>query len=185
MIIAVCGFRGSGKSLFGSIAKKMGFEVFEMSEPVLDLMGELGIETTNENVRTFATEFREKGGMDAVAKLILPKLKPALNSGIKIVIIGVRSIEELEVFRALNYTISVAIISSEQNRFERIMKRGKNSDPKKIEDFRWADKVEENWGLKKLIETCDVKLENNSSEKDFINKVKEFLKKYNYHAKKN
>lgn len=178
MIIAVSGYRGSGKSLFGKVAKKMGFEVFEMSKPILDLMQELGMEITNESVRNFATEFRQKGGAAAVAKMLLPKIRPALNRQKSVVVIGARSLDEIEEFRRAAHTIPVAIISPEESRFERIRKRGEKSDPQKIQDFRWADSVEEKWGLKKLIEAAEVKIRNDSGEKIFREKVQEFLEKY-------
>ncbi|MFA5077381.1 MAG: hypothetical protein WC488_03060 [Candidatus Micrarchaeia archaeon] len=178
MIIAVCGFRGSGKSLFGSIAKRMNLPVFEMSEPMLGLMRELGMETTNESVRNFATDFREKGGPDAVAKLIFPTLRAALREKKAVVVIGIRSMSELDSFRTVSPTVSVAIVSNEQARFARIAKRGKKTDPKSLDDFRWADSVEEKWGLKKLLELCEVKIENNEGEIIFREKAKAFLEKY-------
>ncbi|MDD5337692.1 MAG: hypothetical protein PHS02_04375 [Candidatus ainarchaeum sp.] len=178
MIIAVCGFRGSGKSLFGSVAKKMEFPVFEMSAPILGLMRELGMVTTNESVRTFATDFREKGGQDAVARLILPNLRAVLQEKKAVVVIGVRSVSELDAFRTVSPVVSVAIASDEQARFGRIAKRGKKTDPKTLEQFRWADQVEEKWGLKKLLESCEVKIENNEGETIFREKAKDFLEKY-------
>lgn len=176
MIIIVAGFRGSGKSLFGEVAKKMNFAVFEMSGPILSLMEELGMETTNESVRNFATDFREKGGTDAVARLLLPKLKLALQESRKIVIIGARSVEEIDALKQLGGVLTVALLSDEKKRFARVGARGKPSDPKKISDFRWADEVEAKWGLKKLLDSCDVKMENNSSEAQFREKVKKLLK---------
>jgi dephospho-CoA kinase len=178
MIIAVCGFRGSGKSLFGSVAKSMGFHVFEMSTPIIGLMRELNMETTNESVRTFATDFRSRGGPAAVAKLILPKLRDLLNKKKTVIVIGTRSLEELETFGAAGRTLSVALVSDEEKRFERITKRAKDSDPKTLRDFRWADEVEEKWGLKALVESSEARIENNSTEEEFREKVKSFLQKY-------
>ncbi len=178
MIIAVSGYRGSGKSVFGQVAREMGLPVLEMSEPVLALMKELGLETTNESVRNFATDFREKGGPDAVARLMLPKIKEALAQGKSVVVIGARSEEEINAFLTVSGAACICIISDEKNRFARIKSRGKASDPQKLEDFRWADRVEEKWGLKKLLETCDVKLHNDASEEDFRERAKALLGKY-------
>ncbi|VVB98323.1 Uncharacterised protein [uncultured archaeon] len=178
MIIAVSGFRGSGKSLFGQIARDMGFPVFEMSEPILDLMRELAIEITNESVRNFATDFREKGGADAVAKLLLHKIKIALQTSSAVVVVGARSEDEVAVFRDAGQVTTVAVVSDGAKRFERVRGRGKESDPKTAAEFKWADDVEAKWGLKKLLETCDVKLENNYSQKEFRQKAESFLEKY-------
>lgn len=178
MIIAVAGLRGSGKSLFGAIASSMGLEVFEMSEPILALMQELGLEITNKSVREFAADFREKGGADAVAKLLLPKLKLALQTSKAIVVIGLRSAEEVSVLRDAAPVVTIALVAGEQKRFERTVQRKKQSDPKNIREFQWADAVESKWGLKKLLETCDVKIENNHSQEEFRQKVESFLEKY-------
>lgn len=178
MIIVVSGFRGSGKSLFGQVARRLRYPVFEMSEPVLRLMKELGMEITNESVRNFATDFRQKGGTNAVAKLMLPIIKPDLDAGRAVVVIGARSIEEVEVFRTLAQTVLIGITSSEKTRFERTRERNKASDPKKIANFKWADEVEAKWGLKKLMENCDARIENNGGEEEFREKVKAALARY-------
>ncbi len=178
MIIVVCGFRGSGKSLFGSIAKKMGFPVLEMSEPVLALMKELGLEVNNESVRNFATDFREKGGKDAVAKLMLPRMRELIRDNGNIVVVGARSIEEVDIFRQFGEVVTVAIVSAEKNRFSRIKERNKTSDPKNILNFKWADEVEAKWGLDRLVESCGVKIQNDGSEREFEESVKRFLAKY-------
>ncbi len=177
MILVVAGFRGSGKSLFGEVARKMKFAVFEMSEPILSLMRELGMEITNESVRTFATDFREKGGPDAVAKLLVPQMKLALQENKPIVIIGARSREEVVAFLPFGNVLTIALVSDEKKRFQRIVGRGKPSDPKKIGDFRWADEVEAKWGLKALLQACEAKIENNSSEEEFVAQARGFLRK--------
>lgn len=178
MILTVAGLRGAGKSLFGAVAISMGFEVFEMHEPILTLMRELGIEITNQSVREFASDFREKGGADAVAKIILPKIKLALQLHKTIIIIGARSKEEISVFSNVDSVLTVALLAQEKIRFQRIVNREKQSDPKTIFEFRWADNIESKWGVKKLLENCEVKIENNSSKEEFENKVKFFLKSY-------
>ncbi len=178
MIIIVAGFRGSGKSEFGAIAKEMGFPVFEMSGPVLALIEELGLRATNESVRTFATDFRERGGSDAVAKLLLPRIKLALQQSRTVVVIGARSEEETALFRGAGQVLTVAILSEEKKRFGRIRAREKESDPKTMRDFRWADKVEAKWGLKALLESCEVKIANNNSGEKFREKVRTLLEKY-------
>ncbi|MEW6528298.1 MAG: AAA family ATPase [Candidatus Micrarchaeota archaeon] len=187
MIIVVSGFRGSGKTLFGKIAKKMKCAVFEMSEPVFALMKELKMKINNENVRNFATDFRESGGMDAVAKLILPKIKSTYqeHKGERnIVIIGARCIEEVEIFRLVDCVLTIAIISDEKIRFARIKKRGNLSDPDELKNFRWADQVEVKWGLKKLVDESEMKIENNRTVEEFVEKVKSILASKLYHPSK-
>lgn len=178
MIIVISGFRGSGKSLFGRLAKKMKYVVFEMSTPILALMKELGIEITNENVRNFATNFREIKGIDAVAKLIISQIKFAMRQEKNIVIIGARSIKEIEVFRSISQVVTIAIISDEKTRFARTSKRRNLSDPTTLQAFKWADEVEIKWGLKKLIDKSEIKIDNNGTEEEFAYKVKSILKKY-------
>ncbi|MBU0586883.1 AAA family ATPase [Candidatus Micrarchaeota archaeon] len=177
MIISVCGFRGSGKSLFGKVAKELGFPIFEMSEPVLEEMGKLSLERTNESVRKFATELREKKGKGIVAEMLAEKITEFLKKPEAVIVIGARSISEIEVFRKLDDVVCVAIVSDEEKRLERTAKRGKASDPTDLHGLRWADDVERKWGLQELIGKCDAQIENNGNEEEFMGKVKMFLER--------
>ena len=178
MIIAVCGFRGSGKSLFGEVARWMGFPVFEMSEPVLEEMKRRNMPITNAGVREFATEIRKTGGKDVVAKMLCEKIAPAISKDKYVVVIGARSVDEINVFRKLGRTVCVALVADEKKRLLRTKRRGKPSDPKDLSGLRWADEIEKKWGLGELVEKCDEKIENNSSLEEFEAKAKAVLGKY-------
>lgn len=178
MLILVSGFRGCGKSYFGSLAKKTGFLVFEMSEPVLKLMKKLKIKLTNKNIRNFATDLRKKKGLESVARLLIPKVKQGIKEKKTIVIIGLRSIEEVNVFKKLDNIITIGIICDEKKRFEYIKQRKKKGNPKTFSAFRWADEMEKKWGLKKLLKKCKIIIRNNSSKKEFTSKIRKILERY-------
>lgn len=175
MIVAVCGLRGSGKSLFGEAAREMGFPVFEMSTPVLDEMKSRGIAITNESVRNFASELRARGGKAVVAEMLARKITPLAGKGKIVIVIGARSAEELEAFGKIDEVKCVAITSGEKERFGRISRRGKPSDPKDIESMRWADGVENDWGLGGLMEKCETGIVNDSSADGFKKKARKLL----------
>lgn len=175
MLIVVSGYRGSGKTFFGNIARSLNFPVVEMSSFILEKMREEKIEINSKNIISFATRLREEKGESAVASIALPYLKELLKKEKIIIIIGVRSLAEYKVFSDLDKSELVFIDADENVRFERVKVRNRENDPKTIEEMREMDKIEGMWGLKEIKNYATKYFVNNGSKEEFENIVKNYL----------
>lgn len=89
---------------------------------------------------------------------------------------GIRGTAEAEVFKnqwGRKFSL-LAIISDEEKRWQRILKRGRGEDGDR-EDFATRNTRERKWGLADLIENAEFKLENNSTLEDLENEFKTCL----------
>jgi len=176
-IIAITGMPGSGKKTIREELEKNGFPVFVMRHIVEDELREKGIEPTNESLREYATELREKFGYTVVAERSLEKIKK-MNTPV-VILDGIRGDMEVEFFRKQKDIefILIAAIASADIRFSRLKERGLEWDTKTKEEFDYRDKKELSWGLEKAIEMADYKIENESGIEEFRKKVDEVVGK--------
>ena len=97
-IIAFAGMPFSGKSEAVKIAKKMGIQVIRMGDMVWDEVKKRGLDLTDENVGNIANEMRNKYGKDIWARRTIKKISQFSNID-KIVIDGIRNLEEINTFK--------------------------------------------------------------------------------------
>ncbi|MGC8565694.1 MAG: AAA family ATPase [Thermoplasmata archaeon] len=173
MIVLLVGMPGSGKDEFIKKARELGIEVISMGDIVRDYTLSLGMELSNSNVGTVANEERKKNGMDIWAKRTLEKIKSE-----RCVIDGIRNKEEIEYFKnnfKEKITV-VAILSSQQTRFKRIMVRSRKDDAKNWNEFVEREKRELSWGLGNVIALADYYIINEGTLDEFRSRVENFLK---------
>ena len=96
----------------------------------------------------------------------------------KIVIDGIRNIEEMDFFREKlgKDFLLVAIHASPKTRYKRLLSRKREDDNLSTEKIRERDERELRWGLGVLIAFADVIIINEDSLEEFKSKVKEVLK---------
>ncbi|QOJ79623.1 flagellar hook-basal body complex protein FliE [Infirmifilum lucidum] len=158
-LILVTGMPGSGKSIFGEVARKVGIPVVNMGDIVREAARRKGLEVTDSNLAKIAVELRERYGGAAVATLALEK---ACRTGSSVVVIeGLRSLEELDFLRshAREYII-IAFHASPKTRFERLKMRGRRDDPSNWEEFERRDRRELSFGVGSVIALADTVIVN-------------------------
>ena len=153
LLICVAGMPGSGKSIVAAAARDLGIPVVSMGDVVreeaLRRFGRITPEILRETSRLVRIEY----GDDYVAARTAEKI---VGLGAPHVLIdGVRSLREVEVFRRYGETVIVAIHASQRTRFERIRRRGRPGDPDNWEDFVKRDMVELGFGLGNVIALAD------------------------------
>ena len=145
LFVCVAGFPGAGKGVVVDVARRLGLPVFVMGDVVREEVRRHGLEPTVENLMKVANELRKVYGPNAIAVKTVEKV---LATPHKLVVIdGVRSPYELEVFRQHGTVVVVWVEASLKTRFERLSRRGRPGDPKTIEELKYRDSVEEKWGL--------------------------------------
>jgi dephospho-CoA kinase len=89
---------GAGKSLFVDVAEELGYVKVTMGDVIREETRKRGLELTPQNVGKVMLELRKEGGNNIIAEKCVPKILQQASS--KIVIDGIRSLNEAEVFQA-------------------------------------------------------------------------------------
>jgi len=176
LLLGLTGRQCSGKSEIAKILREFGFDVLEMGEV---LKSQIGKEDPSiEEVSKFAIEVRKKMGRGAVAKLAIPILRRKLSSGGKVVISGVRSPEEVEIFRKeFKEFLLIRVKSEKGNRIERALKRGRPDDPSSMEEFIEKEKLEEELGIEETMAMAEFEILNEGTLEELRRKTLELLDK--------
>ena len=153
--IGVVGLPGSGKSIVAEVAKAYSIPTVIMGDIIRQLCIDNELESNSENIGTIMVNIRKEEGMNAVAKRTLPKIAEVKEN--VVVIDGLRSYEEVELFREnLKKCIILAIHASPRTRYMRINERGRLDDTKNLKAFQDRDEREIRAGIAKIIALADI-----------------------------
>jgi len=173
--IAFTGMPGAGKSEAVKVAEEMGIPVIRMGDAVRREAMKRKISLTDENLGGLADEMRKKYGKEIWAKKCMEEIRKI--DAEKIVIDGIRNIEEVEIFRRyIRDFVLVTIHASPSIRYGRIAKRGRSDDTESIEKMRKREKRELAWGLGDVIAMADIVIINEGNLEEFREKIKKLLK---------
>ncbi|RLE50882.1 MAG: dephospho-CoA kinase, partial [Candidatus Methanomethylicota archaeon] len=168
-VICVTGMPGAGKSIFADVAKKLGLKVINMGDVIREEAEKEGIT----NLGEVMLKLRRLHGEDIVAKKCLSKITPEDNV---VIIEGVRSLAEVEVFRKIaNEVVIVAIHASPLKRYQRLVGRGRIDDPKSWEEFVERDLRELSVGIGSVIALADKMFLNEGSVENLELQAKTFF----------
>lgn len=171
---------GAGKSEAVLIAKEEGYPVFRMGDCIMEEVKARGLPLDDKNVGPIATEMRKTNGYDIWAKRTYEKIRtsPDVAKCRCVVIDGVRNVEEAVFFRSVFDDFKlVAVDAPFEQRCERLIKRGRSDAPQTAEDCKRRDERELSWGLGKLIEKADLKIENTGTLEEFRTSFREIFDK--------
>ncbi len=170
--ILIIGMPGSGKDEFGMVAREMGIEVINMGDIVREYTSSTGVSISMSG--EIASRERKANGMDIWAKRTIERVQSNF-----VVVEGVRNIEEIQRFRKdMVIGLVVSISSGRDTRYARLLKRGREDDPRNIEEFTVREKRELSWGIGEVLATADRYICNDSSIDAFRESVKEFLRQH-------
>jgi dephospho-CoA kinase len=177
-IIAFTGMPFSGKSEAVKIAEEMKIPVIRMGDMVWEETEKRGLELNDKNVGMIADSMRKQHGMDIWAKKTLEKIE-SIKIDEKIVIDGVRNIEEIETFKGRlgNNFLLIAVQVNDNLRYKRAMNRGREDDSLDLEMIKKRDKRELSWGLGNVIASSEMVVTNEGSQDEFRQKIRDALKK--------
>ncbi|KAG2472286.1 MAG: Dephospho-CoA kinase, CoaE [Nitrosopumilales archaeon] len=164
LIVCLTGMPGAGKSTIADGLKSKGFVVINMGDAVRAEAKKRNLEPTGQNLGKLMLELREKNGPAIVAELILPQITNS-NSNV-LVIDGIRSNHEIEVFKKAGTVKLLLIEATTDTRFKFLRDRGRTDDPKTRDVFDERDKREARVGLSDSITLADQSISNNNLTKD-------------------
>lgn len=174
VVILLVGMPGAGKEEFVKVAVQVGYSVIRMGDVVREFVAQQGHVLKNDIVGKIATEEREKYGESIWAQRAVEKIR-AMNTE-NIVIDGIRCPEEVEIYKEeLGDVIVVGIFATQRDRYERIIKRGREDDVKNWEEFVAREDRELSWGLGNVFARSDVMILNTGTLEEYYKKVRDFL----------
>ena len=160
LIVCLTGLPGSGKSTVVAVAKSLGFEVVVMGDVVRQEAERRSLELTDENLGTLMVEMRKEKGMEAVGLLAATKIRRSRAH--YLVIDGVRSEDEVNLFKRFGKVQPLAVHASPATRYRFLRQRARPDAPPSLRLFRERDKREINIGLSNLENMADEILDNNT-----------------------
>jgi len=176
IILGLAGEIASGK---GTIAKyaaeKYGAKTWRFSTMLRDVMDRLSIEQTRPNIQLMSRILRENFGEDLFARVMAEDVKK--TTGEIVVIDGVRRLADVKYLKELPEFKLVYLEADLEKRYERIVKRGENSDDTKktFAEFQKDHEGESELQIKDLKKYADLLIDNNGSYEGLYQRVDEIL----------
>lgn len=177
IVIGIVGMPGAGKTLATEYAKEKGYTIVEMGDVLREEALRRYKKIDGEILRKLMIELRREGGREIVARLCTKKIKNLQNKKMeKIIICGIRSLEEVFYFRDEfgNFPI-IAIHARPFIRYMRLKSRGREDDPINFQAFMERDFKELSVGIGNVIALADYIIINEGKKEEFRKKVFEVL----------
>lgn len=172
--IVVVGLAKSGKDTAANyIRGKYGFRKYVFSDLLKEELAERQMPVSKIGMQKVAKELKGKYGQDVLAKKLLGRIRDAGER--RVVLVGARSIEEIEYLRGEFGKLAVVKLAADAGRR---FGRRESIDPKTSEEFFSRDKGDMKIStMEKLLAAADVVIENNGALDGLYKKLDEFMVK--------
>jgi dephospho-CoA kinase len=164
LIIGFVGLIASGKGTATDHLKiNYGAAAYRFSTILRDLCNRLYLEHSRNNLQTMSTAIRSHFGEDRLSRVMAEDVK---NNPNRIVCIdGVRRPGDVKYLRQIPGFVLVNIVADMEKRFERIVKRGENTDDAKktFEEFKNDHKKEAELQIADIAKEANETIDNNGS----------------------
>jgi dephospho-CoA kinase len=175
-VIGTVGLPGSGKGEIADVAREQGIPVVTMGDVIREACREQGLDPA-EHHGEVARALREEDGPTAIVDRSLPLVEEALEDDDTVLVDGLRSDVEAEVFEEAfgdAFTL-VAVEAPFEMRFERLAGRDRDATDTDREQLRARDERELGFGTGDAMERADVTIENVGSLAAFRERVRALL----------
>ena len=181
MILAAVGKNATGKDYFLEyISKKYGVPMFSIGDIARELASKDGLEPTRENLHKTSQKYMSQFGQTFFPEQIIKKIRE--SSLKKVLVSGIRPLSDVLALKEAfgNDFILVDIVISDDNvRFERMIKRGSTRDPITIEKFKEFDEGEERiFETSKTEKLADFVVLNDGTQDDFHVAIDKFYQEH-------
>lgn len=178
LILGLVGEISSGKDTVAAyLKKKYGAETISFSQPLRDILDKLYLPQTRKNLADLGFCLRATYGQDLLSQVIASEVEKCRK---KIIVLpNVRLESDIIYLQQQPGFILVNIETDIKKRFERIKKRGQNTDDK---TKTWAEflkdaKLPTEIHIRQLAKKCHHQLTNNGSLKELEHQIDSLIKK--------
>lgn len=164
LIVGLTGMPGAGKTTVANYLSQKGIPLLIMGDVVREVAENDGLEPTCDNLAKLMLRLRKRNGPEAVAHLIVNKIKlmKKEDKQLSVVIVdGIRSMAEVQVLRRIGSIKLLAIHGSTLTRYTHVRERGRSDVPSNIGEFDKRDKIEMDVGISNAIALADETISNN------------------------
>lgn len=164
LIVGLTGMPGAGKTTVANYLSQKGIPLLIMGDVVREVAENDGLELTSDNLAKLMLRLRKRNGPEAVAHLIVNKIKlmKKEDKQLSVVIVdGIRSMAEVQVLRRIGSVKLLAIHGSTLTRYTHVRERGRSDVPSNIGEFDKRDKIEMDVGISNAIALADETISNN------------------------
>jgi len=169
-VLILLGKARSGKDTVADyLVEKFGFKKFVFSSVLEEELKKQGKIVSKQNMSLFGDELRKEFGMGIMAEKLLKTVKNEK----KIVFVGARSVEEIELIKQKFPQAKLVLVEAQE---DKRFNRRSDLDPDELENFSLRDKLdEEKKGMKKVFLLAEFKLENNGSLGGLFSKSRDLM----------
>ena len=170
VVIVLVGLARSGKdSTADYIVERFGYTKYVFSSILADLLKEKNLKPNKEAMLELGSMLRRQEGMDVVAKKLAQKIKEKD----KFILVGPRSIEEINYFNEKFPNLKIIrVVSRKDERFE----RRSNFDPQTEEAFYHRDESDlEKKGMQKVLDAATLQINNFGTLEELNNEVESVM----------
>jgi len=176
MLIGLTGRNAAGKGEVARYLQRKSFYYYSLSDAIRDEIRSRGDEPTRERLIIVGNELRQRYGSKILAERILARIEDDKHY----VIDSIRNPAEVEAFRAAKYFKLIRIEAPAEIRFERILGRQRESDPKTLDEFimlenREAEGDDTSQNLVKVELMADYSLTNDASLEKLYPQIDQLL----------
>ncbi len=161
LIVSITGMPGAGKSTAAKTLVDSGWSRVVMGDVIRDETRRRGLEPDAKNTGEVMKALRREKGEAAVAELCVEKIR-AMRAE-RVVVDGVRSMAEVDVFRKSAKVLLVAVHASPDRRYGLLKERGRSDDPLTRGMFLERDGRELKVGVSEPIALADEVISNEHS----------------------
>ncbi len=164
IILGFVGELASGKgTACRYLHKKYGAPSYRFSNILRDLLKRLSLDITRENQQHMSQILRETFGQDTLARVIAADVTGDPSE--LITVDGVRRLPDLSYLKKIPGFFLVSIIADPLTRYQRLIKRGENSDDttKTFEQFQRDSQAEAELQIQEAAQTAQWTIDNNGT----------------------
>ena len=160
-LVAVTGMPGAGKSTAAQALVAKGWKRVVMGDVIREETRRRGLVPDEKNTGEVMKDLRRKMGEAAVAELCMQTIKEMKEE--RVVVDGIRSMVEVDVFRKAADVLLIAVHASRKRRIELLRERGRSDDPQVYDSFLRRDERELGVGIGNAVALADEMISNEHS----------------------
>lgn len=177
IILGLVGPIASGKGTVCQYLKEIhDADILRFSTMLRDVLNRFYIEQSRENMQTLSSTLRQLFGDDLMAKTIANDVN---NSKAAIIALdGVRRQSDIKYLKELPNFHLIEISADQKIRYERITKRGENTDDihKSFEDFQADELKEAELQIKDVAKNAEFHIDNNGSKENLNKQIADIIR---------